>query len=41
MLSKQGLDPKDYWLLLDSGVRLVLREKKSEVLVVVDKDFGR
>lgn len=41
MVGKQGYDPKAYLLLYDCGENLLLKEKKSDVRVLVDKPVGK
>jgi len=41
LLSNQGYDPKAYLLLYDLGSRLLLREKKTDVRVLLDKPAGK
>ncbi len=41
MLSKQDYDPKAYLLLYDLGEQLLLKEKNSDVRVLVDKPVGK
>lgn len=41
MLTKQGYNPKEYLLLRELDEHLLLREKKSDVQVLVDKPVGK
>jgi hypothetical protein len=41
LISKLGYDPKAYLLLCDLDAYLLLKEKKSDVRVLVDKPVGK
>lgn len=41
MVKKQGYDPNAYHLLFDLDEQLLLKEKKSDVRVLVDKTVGK
>ena len=41
MLNKQGFDPKDYLLLYDLEEQLLLKKRKTDERVLVDKPVGK